>query len=89
MRHQKNNNVLYFHVKENTGEIFYVGIGNNKRPYNKRGRSEFHSGRVRGARSNEAKAKISLSKIGKKRKPFSEEHKKKISETMKLRKQCK
>jgi len=35
------NIVLYQHRKLDTNEIFYIGIGNIKRPYNKRMRSKF------------------------------------------------
>lgn len=35
-----NDTVVYRHRKPN-GEVFYVGIGNEKRPYVKKGRSEF------------------------------------------------
>ena len=31
-----NDKVLYFHINNSTGEVFYVGIGNVKRPYQKR-----------------------------------------------------
>ena len=31
-----NDKVLYFHINNLTGEVFYVGIGNIKRPYSKR-----------------------------------------------------
>lgn len=32
---------LYFHINKSNSEIFYVGIGNKKRPYSKRSRSQF------------------------------------------------
>lgn len=32
---------LYFHINPLKNEIFYVGIGNNKRPYDKHGRSVY------------------------------------------------
>ncbi len=34
-----NDTVLYFHINPLKNEIFYVGIGNKKRPYSKRGRN--------------------------------------------------
>ncbi len=35
----KNNNCIYFHINPVKNEIFYVGIGNLKRPYKKYRRS--------------------------------------------------
>lgn len=32
---------LYFHLRNDNNEVFYVGIGNEKRPYEKRSRSDF------------------------------------------------
>lgn len=32
---------VYFHINKITNEVFYVGIGNRKRPYSKRSRSIF------------------------------------------------
>jgi len=32
---------LYFHINKSNSVIFYVGIGNKKRPYSKRSRSQF------------------------------------------------
>ena len=36
-----NDKLLYFHINNSTGEIFYVGIGSTKRPYKKQNRSRF------------------------------------------------
>lgn len=36
-----NDKVLYFHINVTTGEVFYVGIGNSKRPYKRSSRSKF------------------------------------------------
>ena len=33
--------LLYFHRRKDTGEVFYVGIGCDERPYSKNGRSDF------------------------------------------------
>ena len=41
MKTDINNKVLYFHINSVKNEIFYVGIGNTKRPYDKIGRSNF------------------------------------------------
>lgn len=38
-----NDKVLYFHINNITGEVFYVGIGNSKRPYNKRRTKFWHN----------------------------------------------
>ena len=35
------NYCVYFHINKVTGVVFYVGIGNSKRPYSKRSRSDF------------------------------------------------
>jgi hypothetical protein len=35
------NKVLYLHITEDTNEIFYIGIGNIKRPYIKDGRNKY------------------------------------------------
>jgi hypothetical protein len=35
------NYCVYFHINKVTDVIFYVGIGNSKRPYSKRSRSDF------------------------------------------------
>jgi hypothetical protein len=32
---------VYFHINKSNSDIFYVGIGNKKRPYSKRSRSQF------------------------------------------------
>jgi hypothetical protein len=32
--------VLYKHIRKSDGIIFYIGIGNNKRPFSKRGRNQ-------------------------------------------------
>jgi hypothetical protein len=37
----KNNKVVYLHIRKDTNEVFYVGIGNTKRPYSKRNRNEY------------------------------------------------
>ncbi len=37
----KKKNLVYFHRRKDTGEVFYVGIGNRKRPYKTKRRSEF------------------------------------------------
>jgi len=36
-----NDTVVYFHKRKDTGEVFYVGIGDNKRPYNKHNRNRY------------------------------------------------
>tara|TARA_R110002050_G_C8714617_1_gene495851 strand:- start:45 stop:620 length:576 start_codon:yes stop_codon:yes gene_type:complete len=36
-----NNKVVYLHYKKGTNEVFYIGIGNIDRAYNKRSRSSF------------------------------------------------
>lgn len=36
----ENNIVVYRHVRLDTNEVFYIGIGNDKRPYDKRGRNK-------------------------------------------------
>ena len=33
--------VVYLHRRLSDGEVFYIGIGNKKRPYSKKGRSDF------------------------------------------------
>ena len=33
------NNVVYIHKRKDTNEVFYVGIGDEKRPYKKKGRN--------------------------------------------------
>jgi len=33
--------VVYKHIRLDTNEVFYIGIGNPKRPYNKNSRSDF------------------------------------------------
>lgn len=40
-QNQNSNFCLYFHINPLKNEIFYVGIGNNKRPYDKNNRSNF------------------------------------------------
>ena len=37
------NKVVYYHRRKDTGEVFYVGIGNNKRPYSKSNRNNYWS----------------------------------------------
>ena len=37
----KNDTCVYFHRRLDTNEVFYVGIGNNKRPYSKKNRSDW------------------------------------------------
>lgn len=37
----RNTKVLYFHRRKDTNEVFYVGIGNSKRPYKTYGRSDW------------------------------------------------
>ena len=32
---------VYFHINKSSSEVFYVGIGNKKRPYSRRSRSQF------------------------------------------------
>lgn len=36
-----NDKLIYFHINKTTKEIFYVGIGNEKRPHRIHGRSEW------------------------------------------------
>jgi ribosomal protein S17 len=38
---ENNNTCVYQHVRLDTNEVFYIGIGNNKRPYNKRHRNKW------------------------------------------------
>lgn len=35
-----NKYILYFHINNTTGQVFYVGIGNSKRPYKTTSRNE-------------------------------------------------
>ena len=37
----KNEFYVYFHLKEDTGEIFYVGKGKNKRAFSRHGRNDY------------------------------------------------
>ncbi len=37
----KKDTLLYYHRRKDTGEVFYVGIGCDDRPYSKNGRSDF------------------------------------------------
>mgnify|MGYP003647945207 FL=1 len=41
-----NNTCLYLHIKPESKEVFYVGIGNSKRPHTKSGRSRWWRGVV-------------------------------------------
>ena len=41
MNNLDNNTCLYLHIKLDSKEVFYVGIGSSKRPYTKQKRSEF------------------------------------------------
>lgn len=41
IRYMENNTVVYRHVRLDTNEVFYIGIGTEKRPYRKDKRSKF------------------------------------------------
>ena len=40
-KEELNNKCVYFHINPLKNHIFYVGIGTEKRPYSKIGRSDF------------------------------------------------
>lgn len=131
----ENNIVVYRHVRLDTNDVFYIGIGSEKRAYSKHGRNKWwkrimnktdyrvdilfddltweeacdkeiefielygrrdlglgtlvnHTNGGDGTlgliASEETRLKMSLAQKGKKRKPFSDEHKLKISEYQKI-----